>query len=93
MIEIVYVVLQRSSVFGRHGGEHDVSCVSVHTTLAAANDAVKSYFDVDDDDVEAEEQWLSWEDLCGTRVQTNTDGEVRVIRTMDTQGMGREEGD
>jgi hypothetical protein len=62
--------------------------MSVHTTLAAANNAAKNFFDIDsdDDDMEAESQWLSWEDLCGTRVQTDSEGKVRVIRTLDTQG-------
>jgi hypothetical protein len=82
----VYVVVQRASEFGPRGGTHDVSCVSVHTTLSAANRAAKSFFDIgDDEDVETEAGWCSWEDLDGTRVQTDSEGKVRVIRVFDTQ--------
>ena len=84
--KIVYVVLQRSSVYGRHNDEHDVSCVSIHTTLATANQAAKWFFDIDEDEeVETEDGWLSWEDLYGTRVQTDSEGKVRVIRVLDTR--------
>jgi len=51
----VYVVLQRSSQYSSHGDEHDVSCLSIHTTLADANEAAKNFFNIcDDDDVETE---------------------------------------
>jgi len=85
--ETVYVVLQRSSEFGPHGHEHDVSCVSIHTTLAAANQAAKIFFDIDgdDDSVEKEDGWSSWEDLDGIRVQTDAKGKVRIISTFNTQ--------
>jgi ribosomal 30S subunit maturation factor RimM len=83
----VYVVLQRSSVYGSREDEHEVSCVSIHTTLSGANQAAKYFFEIDEDDgAEEEDDWLSWEDLCGTRVQTNSEGMVRVIRVLDRQG-------
>jgi hypothetical protein len=85
--ETVYVVLQRSSESRPHRrDEHDVSCVSIHTTLAAANQAARIFFDIDgDDDVEKEDGWSSWEDLDGIRVQTDAKGKVRIISTFSTQ--------
>jgi hypothetical protein len=85
--QLVYVVLQRSSAYGGHRDEHDVSCVSVHTTLAAANRAAKLFFDIDDDEeiADKEDSWQSWEDLVGLRIQINTEGRVRLIRTIDTR--------
>jgi hypothetical protein len=85
--QLVYVVLQRSSAYGGHRDEHDVSCVSVHTTLAAANQAAKLFFDIDDDEeiADKEDSWQSWEDLVGLRMQIDTEGKVRLIRTIDTR--------
>ena len=84
---IVYVVLQRTSNYLPHQDEHDVSCVSVHTSKVAANRAAEEFFDIDADDeeVDRESGWLSWEDLCGTRVQTNSEGLLRIIMTTDTR--------
>lgn len=83
----VYVVLKRSSAYRPSGDEHKVSCESVHTTLAAANKAAKFVFEIDEDEgVEEEHGWSSWEDLVGTRVQTDSEGKVRVIQVCDTQG-------
>jgi len=83
----VYVVLKRSSEYVPHGDKHEVSCEGVHTTLAAANQAAKFVLDIDEDEyVEKENGWSSWEDLDGTRVQTDSEGKVRVIRMFDTQG-------
>ena len=54
--------------------------MSVHTTLADANQAVIDLYDIDEDD-EQEDGWLSWEDLDGARVQTDSaTGAVRVIQ-------------
>jgi hypothetical protein len=83
----VYVVLKRSSVYRPRGDEHEVSCESVHTTLTAANKAARLIFEIDEDeDVAEEDGWSSWEDLDGTRVQTDSEGKVRVIQVFDTQG-------
>ena len=78
----VYVVLQRETLERAH--QHDCSCVSVHTTLADANQAVIDLYDIDEDD-EQEDEWLSWEDLDGARVQTNSTGAVRVIQVSGNQ--------
>jgi len=80
-----YVVLQRQSdcsVEIPH--QHECYCLSVHSTLAAANQAAKNFYDIDDaaeeDWVEAEDGWLSWEDLDGTRIQTDATGAIRIIQ-------------
>jgi hypothetical protein len=54
--------------------------------LSAANEAAKNFLDVEEDDVEQEDGWSSWEDLNGIRIQTDSEGKVRVIRMLDTQG-------
>lgn len=83
-LQLIYVVLQRSSAYGDHGDEHNVSCVSVHTNLAAANQAAKLFFDVDDDEIaDKEDGWQSWEDLVGLRMQIDAEGKVRLIRMVD----------
>jgi hypothetical protein len=86
---IVYVVLQRTSTYLPGRDEHDVSCVSVHTSMVAANRAAERFFDIDEADeegVERENGWSDWEDLNGTLVQTNSEGLLRVIVQTDTQG-------
>jgi len=85
----VYVVLQRSSTYlPAPRDEHDVFCVSVHTSMAAANQAAEDFFGIDEDDgeaVERESGWSDWEDLVGTRVQTDSEGLLRVIMQTDTR--------
>jgi hypothetical protein len=81
----VYVVLQRQSDYSLEvPHQHECSCLSVHTTLAAANKAAKGFYAIDEEDeedwVEKEEEWLSWEDLAGTRIQTDSTGAIRVIQ-------------
>jgi hypothetical protein len=85
---IVYVVLQRTSTYLPGRDEHDVSCVSVHTSMVAANRAAERFFDIDEADdevVERENGWTDWEDLNGTRLQTNSEGLLRVIVQTDDQ--------
>ena len=53
---IVYVVLQRTSNYLPRRDEHDVSCVSVHTSMVAANRAAEQFFDIDVEDEKAVER-------------------------------------
>lgn len=74
----VYVVLQRETDYSlEYPHQHDCSCVSVHDTLAAANQAVKNLYV--DDDADLEDQEDQWDDLDGLRIQTDSTGAVRVI--------------
>lgn len=57
--------------------------------MAAANRAAGQLFGMDVEDEEAVEResgWSDWEDLNGTRVQTDSEGLLRVIVQTDTQG-------
>src|ERR1700722_9517849 len=86
---IVYVVLQRTSTYLPRRDEHDVSCVRVHTSMVAANRAAEEFFEIDVEDEEAVEResgWSDWEDLNGTRVQTDSEGLLRVTVQTGTQG-------
>src|ERR1700722_14417681 len=86
---IVYVVLQRTSTYLPRRDEHDVSCVSVHASMVAANRAAEEFFETDVEDEEAEETasgWSDWEDLNGTRVQTDSEGLLRALVKTSTQG-------
>jgi hypothetical protein len=54
--------------------------------MVAANRAAEQFFDIDEETVERERGWESWEDLVGTRVQTNPEGLLRVIVQTDALG-------
>jgi hypothetical protein len=50
----VYVVLHRQSDHSlKFAHQHECSCLSVHTTLAAANQAAKDMYDIDEYEAEA----------------------------------------
>ena len=49
--------------------------------MVAANRAAEQFFDIDveDEAVDKESGWFDWEDLYGTRVQTDSEGLLRII--------------